>query len=140
MREIKFRALLKADGRIYEALSIDFANKEATLWDKETAVNFEASFKDIELLQFAGFKDKNSVEIYTGYIVRWDLLIYEICFDCGFYMRDLSKIVPDIPITKGCKNASGGFLKPSAVSTRTQIWKLNNAALFDICEHDIYHT
>jgi hypothetical protein len=109
MREIKFRAFLKADGRIYEVLSIDFANEEVTLWDKETAVNFEASFKDIELLQFAGFKDKNSVEIYTGYIVRWDLLIYEICFDCGFYMRDLSKIVPDIPITKGCKNASGGF-------------------------------
>ena len=109
MREIKFMAFFKADERIYEVTSIDFVNKEVTLWDKETAVNFEASFKDIELLQFAGFKDKNSVEIYTGYIVRWDLLIYEICFDCGFYMRDLSKIVPDIPITKGCKNASGGF-------------------------------
>ena len=109
MTELKFKAFFKVDGRIYETLSIDFANKEATLWDKETAVNFEASFEDIELLQFAGFKDKNGVEIYTGYIVRWDLLIYEICFDCGFYMRDLSKIVPDIPITKECKNASGGF-------------------------------
>ena len=109
MTELKFKAFFKVDGRIYEALSIDFANKEATLWDKETAVNFEASFKDIELLQFAGFKDKNGVEIYTGYIVRWDLFIYEICFDCGFYMRELSKFAPDIPITKGCKNASGGF-------------------------------
>lgn len=109
MRELKIRALFKVDGQIYEVLSIDFLNKEATLWDKETAVNFEASFEDIELLQFAGFKDKNGVEIYTGYIVRWDLLIYEICFDCGFYMRDLSKIVPDIPIMKECKNASGGF-------------------------------
>ena len=69
MRKIKFRALFKVDGQIYEVLSIDFLNKEATLWDKETAVNFEASFEDIELFQFA----------------------------------------PDIPITKGCKNASGGF-------------------------------
>ena len=109
MRKIKFRAFFKMDERIYEVTSIDFANKEVTLWDKETAVDFEASFEDIELLQFAGFKDKNGMEIYTGYIVRWDLLIYEICFDCGFYMRDLSKIAPDIPITKGCKNASGGF-------------------------------
>ena len=109
MTELKFKAFFKVDGRIYEALSIDFSNKEATLWDKETAVNFEASFKDIELLQFAGFKDKNGVEIYTGYIVRWDLFTYEICFDCGFYMRELSKFAPDIPITKGCKNASGGF-------------------------------
>ena len=109
MTELKIRAFFKVDRRIYEVRSVDFLNKEATLWDKETAVNFEASFEDIELLQFAGFKDKNGVEIYTGYIVRWDLLIYEICFDCGFYMRDLSKIVPDIPITKECKNASGGF-------------------------------
>ena len=109
MTGLKIRAFFKVDRRIYEVRSVDFLNKEATLWDKETAVNFEASFEDIELLQFAGFKDKNGVEIYTGYIVRWDLLIYEICFDCGFYMRDLSKIVPDIPITKECKNASGGF-------------------------------
>ena len=109
MTGLKFKAFFKVDGRIYEVLSIDFANKEATLWDKETAVNFEASFEDIELLQFAGFKDRNGVEIYTGYIVRWDLFIYEICFDCGFYMRELSKFAPDIPITKGCKNASGGF-------------------------------
>lgn len=109
MAELKFKAFFKVDGRIYEALSIDFVNEEVSLWDKETAVNFEASFKDIELLQFAGFKDKNGVEIYTGYIVRWDLFTYEICFDCGFYMRELSKFAPDIPITKGCKNASGGF-------------------------------
>ena len=123
MREIKFKALLKADGRIYEVRSVDFLNKEATFWDKETAVNFEASFKDIELLQFAGFKDKNGVEIYTGYIVRWDLLIYEICFDCGFYMRDLSKIVPDIPITKGCKNASGGFEVLGSIYENKEILK-----------------
>lgn len=109
MEKIKFRAFFKIDERIYEVTSIDFANKEVTLWDKETAVNFEASFEDIELLQYTGINDINGKEIYTGYIVRWDLLIYEICFDCGFYMRDLSKIVPDIPITKECKNASGGF-------------------------------
>jgi hypothetical protein len=109
MKEIKFKAFLKVDGRIYEVLSVDFLNKEATLWDKETAVNFEASFKDIELLQFAGFKDKNSVEIYTGFFVRWGLRVYEICFDCGFYMHDLSGINPDYPITKEFKKASDEF-------------------------------
>ena len=71
MRKIKFRAFFKVDGQIYEVQSIDFLNKEVTLWDKETAVNFEVSFEDIELLQFAGFKDKNGMEIYTDYIVEY---------------------------------------------------------------------
>ena len=71
MREIKFRALLKADGRIYEALSIDFANKEATLWDKETAVNFEAGFDEITLMQYTGINDTGGQEIYTDFLVEY---------------------------------------------------------------------
>ena len=109
MKALKFKAFFKVDGRIYKVLSIDFVNEEVSLWDEETNEGFEASFEDIELLQFAGFKDKNGVEIYTGYIVRWDLFTYEICFDCGFYMHDLSKINPDYPITKESKNASDEF-------------------------------
>ena len=72
MRKIKFRVFFKVDGQIYEVLGIDFLNKEVTLWDKETAVNFEASFEDIKLLQYTGANDKHGVEIYEGDIVKFE--------------------------------------------------------------------
>lgn len=70
MRDLKFRAFFKADKRIYEVASIDFANKEATLWDEETGVSFEASFDEINLMQYTGLKDRNGREICESDILK----------------------------------------------------------------------
>ena len=72
MREIKFKAYYKADKRIYEVLYLDFANNELGLWDKETEIDFECSFEDVELMQYTGLKDQNDAEIYESYIVKFD--------------------------------------------------------------------
>ena len=103
MREIKFRALLKADGRIYEVRSVDFLNKEATLWDKEMVVNFEAGFDEIELTQYTDINDINGKEIYTGDIVVY---FYEGLGRKGKVILDEGKFLIIDPRAKDGDDAS----------------------------------
>ena len=70
MRELKFRAWDNVDKKVRKVMSLDFYNtrqSEVTLSnDGDIYLRF---FEQIELMQYTGLKDKNSVEIYDGDIL-----------------------------------------------------------------------
>ena len=67
MREIRFRAWDKINEIMCPVLIIDFATEQYWLGGNADGV---IHFKDAELLEITGLKDKNGTEIYEGDILR----------------------------------------------------------------------
>ena len=101
MREIKFRAWHKEKKIMGEVLGIDILHKEIFFSNEDVDCYEHTDFKDIELMQYTGLKDKNNKEIYEGDIVTLHNSKYKVIFntkEARFVLRD-DEFESEIPFT-----------------------------------------
>lgn len=101
MREIKFRAWHNEEKIMGEVLGIDILHKEIFFSNEDVDCYEHTDFKDIELMQYTGLKDKNNKEIYEGDIVTLHNSKYKVIFntkEARFVLRD-DEFESEIPFT-----------------------------------------
>lgn len=75
MKEFKMKAWLKKENKMVAIIGIDFNYEYIRYTEDDNLFNSDyktAEFKDIELLQFSGVKDKAGQELYEADVIKFN--------------------------------------------------------------------
>lgn len=112
MKEFKMKAWLKKEKKMVAIIGIDF-NYEYIRYTEDGNLfneNYKtAAFKDIELLQFSGAKDKAGQELYEADVIKFNDGIDDIYGLISYDDEDGSYRVSYENITEHLSNLEGDF-------------------------------
>lgn len=112
MKEFKMKAWLKKEKKIVAIIGIDF-NYEYIRYTEDGNLfneNYKtAAFKDIELLQFTGAKDKAGQEVYEADVIKFNDGIDDIYGLISYDDEDAVYCVSYENVTEHLSNMAGDF-------------------------------
>ena len=112
MKEFKMKAWLKKEKKMVAIIGIDF-NYEYIRYTEDGNLfneNYKtAAFKDIELLQFTGAKDKAGQEVYEANVIKFNDGIDDIYGLISYDDEDAVYCVSYENVTEHLSNMAGDF-------------------------------